>query len=111
MDLLRDIMKAVIEYEGPEDIHSTDLHSEGVSPETMAFHVGLLVDAGCLKALDASSKDGRCYMCLEPTLHGQMFLDTIENQGVWNKIKKYMMENGIEFSIKAILSVASRFIP
>ena len=109
-DLLRDIVKDIIEYDGTSDISSHNLQYDGASKEMVARHVKILIDEGCLKAIDGSTKDGHAYYCIEPTLKGQQFYDATENLGVWNKLKNYFAEHGIEFTVQAAIAVATKFI-
>ena len=110
MDYLREIMKDIIEYDGTSDISSHDLQYDGASKEMVARHVKILIDEGCLKAIDGSTKDGHAYYCIEPTLKGQQFYDATKNLGVWHKLKSYFTEHGIEFTVKAAIAIAAKFI-
>ena len=109
IDLLRDIMKLVIDDESGT-LSSNRIISDDASPETIAFHVKILIDEGCLTAMDGSSKDGRAYYYLEPTFKGQQFYDSIEDPGIWNKTKKYLAEHAVEVTIEAVIKAASLFI-
>lgn len=109
LDLLRDIMKLVIDDESG-NLSSPQIVSDEDSPETIAFHVKTLIDEGCLTALDGSSKDGRAYYNLEPTFKGQQFYDSIEDSSIWNKTKKYISEHAIEFTVEAVIKAASHFV-
>ena len=109
LDLLRDIMKLVIDDESG-NLSSSRIICDDASPETVAFHVKILIDEGCLTAIDGCSKDGRAYCCLEPTFKGQQFYDAIEDSSVWNKAKKYISEHAVEFSIEAVIKAASIYL-
>lgn len=109
MDYLRDILKAVIDNE-TGNLSSFDFSAEGVSYETIAFHIKILIDEGCLTALDRGTKDGPAYYNICQTFKGQQFYDAISDDGTWNNIKHYAMEHGVDFTVQAILTVASRFI-
>ena len=109
MDYLRDILKVVIDDE-TGNLSSFNISGEGVSYETSAFHIKILIDEGCLTALDGSTKDGPAYYNIRQTFKGQQFYDAIADDGTWDKIKHYAMEHGIDFTVQAILTVASRFI-
>ena len=109
MDTLRDILRLVIENES-EDLTSYDFDGGEISYETIAFHIKILINEGCLTAIDGSTKDGPAYYRIELTFKGQQFYDAIADDKIWDKIKKYVMEHSIDFTVQSILAVASRFI-
>lgn len=109
MDTLRDILRLVIENES-EDLTSYDFDGGEISYETIAFHIKILINEGCLTAVDGSTKEGPAYYQIEQTFKGQQFYDAIADDKIWDKIKKYVMEHSIDFTVQSVLAVASRFI-
>lgn len=109
LDILRDILRLVIENES-EDLTSYDFDGGEISYETIAFHIKILINEGCLTAVDGSTKDGPAYYQIEQTFKGQQFYDAIADDKIWDKIKKYVMEHSIDFTVQSVLAVASRFI-
>lgn len=105
LDILRDILRLVIEDESG-DLSSYAFKGDGISYKTIAFHIKILINEGCLTAIDGSTKDGPAYYRIELTFKGQQFYDAIAD----DKIKKYVMEHSIDFTVQSILAVASRFI-
>lgn len=109
LDILRDILRLVIEDESA-DLSSYAFKGDGISYKTIAFHIKILINEGCLTAIDGSTKDGPAYYRIELTFKGQQFYDAIADDKIWDKIKKYVMEHSIDFTVQSILAVASRFI-
>ena len=109
MDILRDILKVVIDNESG-DLSSFDFTGDEVSYETIAFHIKILIDEGCLTALDRSTKDGPAYYRIQQTFKGQQFYDAIEDDNAWQNIKRYIWECGKEITIQTIAAVAGRYL-
>jgi len=109
MDILRDILKAVIDNESG-DLSSFDFTGDGLSYKTIAFHIKILVDEGCLTALDRGTKDGLAYYHIQQTFKGQQFYDAIEDDNTWQKIKRFILERGMDFTIQTIAAVAGQFL-
>ena len=109
LDILRDILRLVIEDESG-DLSSYAFKGDGISYKTIAFHIKILITEGCLTAVDGSTKDGPAYYQIEQTFKGQQFYDAIADDKIWDKIKKYVMEHSIDFTVQSVLAVASRFI-
>ena len=109
LDILRDILRLVIENESG-DLCSYDFNSPDFSSETIAFHIKILINEGCLTAIDGSTKDGIAYYGIEQTFKGQQFYDAIADDKVWEKIRKYIAKHGVEITVQSIIAVAGRFI-
>ena len=101
-DLLREILIDIAEHDGSYDLCCCNL-VYGDSPRNVInYHVRLLVLDGYIKAIDTSDKTGYDYACLELTLQGQSFLDKIEANTKWAKIKQYLSDNAINITFGAI---------
>lgn len=109
LDILRDILRLVIEDESG-DLSSYDFDGGEISYGVVVFHLKILINEGCLTAIDGSTKDGPAYYQIEQTFKGQQFYDAIADDKIWDKIKKYVMEHSIDFTVQSVLAVASRFI-
>ena len=109
MDILRDILKVVIDNESG-DLSSFNFVSDDVSYETIAFHIKILIDEGCLTALDRGTKDGPAYYHIQQTFKGQQFYDAIEDDTTWHKIKKFIWERGMEITTQAIAAAAGQIL-
>lgn len=109
MDLLRDILKIVIDNES-EDLSSYNFKGDGISYETIAFHIKILIDEGCLTALDRGTKDGPAYYHIQQTFKGQQFYDAIEDDNTWQKIKRFILERGMEITTQAIAAAAGQIL-
>ena len=109
LDILRDILRLVIENESGE-LCSYDFNSSDLSYETIAFHIKILINENCLTAIDGGTKDGIAYYGIEQTFKGQQFYDAIADDKVWEKIRKYIAKHGVEITVQSIIAVAGRFI-
>ena len=109
MDILRDILKVVIDDES-QNLTSFDFTGDGISYETIAFHIKILIDEGCLTALDRGTKDSPAYYCIQQTFKGQQFYDAIEDDNTWQKIKKFIWEHGMEITTQAIAAAAGQIL-
>ena len=109
VDLLRGILIDVADCPFP----TVRSNRSFIYPETtqgeIDYHIHLLIDNGYLKGLNASSKDAPYqYLEIELTLAGQNFLDSIADNTVWEKTKKYLKENAMDFTFKTILFVSTK---
>jgi hypothetical protein len=107
MDLVREILMA-IEMEGAPSLASVpDL--PGHSDATVTHHVALLLEAGLVTAIDASSMDGRDFIEIGLTWHGHEFLESVRDPEVWRKTKAGAAKVG-SFSIGLLADLAKAAI-
>ena len=84
MDLVRKIMLAIESSNARGEIA---VHIDEYPGEVISYHLGLLREAGLIKAIDATTVDGEDYIPLGLTWAGHEFLDTARNENLWNKVK------------------------
>ena len=73
-----------------------------VPHDQFAYHVGLMADAGLIKAVDASSFDEVDWIPISITHEGHEFLDHARNEGLWSKTKEKAVSAAGTMSIEAI---------
>ena len=102
-DLMREILRLIADNDGPNDISTSTFYKLHNSERLVGYHVQLLIEAGFIKGYDA-----RCigyqydYDCIELTYQGQLYFEYIENDTVWNKLKNFIKEKSLPFSIAVI---------
>jgi len=101
-DLAREILIATANA----DIH-TRVSNHNICPnedsDIIGWHIGKLIEAGYLKAIDARSKTGMYdYIGVELTYNGEQFLNKIENNQTWDKIKRHLSDNVTSITFQAI---------
>ena len=75
----------------------------GEDTDVVGWHIGKLIEAGYLKGINSSTKtEPYDYICVELTYSGEQFLSKIENNQLWAKIKKYLGDNSVSITFKAI---------
>lgn len=85
MDLVRSLLLA-IETDGKPTLSKVPTF-EGFDHKTVAEHVRLLIEAGWLTAIDASSFGGTNYFDLGLTWDGHDFLDKVRDSEIWGQTK------------------------
>ena len=72
------------------------MQDKTLSVEKLAYHLGLLVECGFLKAKEYKYISGEPtdYLINTITSQGQDFIDTIRQDTTWNKIKEKAYEIG-----------------
>lgn len=58
------------------------------------YHVNQLVNAGFLRAINASSMSGGAYIVLDLTFAGHQLLDKMRNDTIWQKTKAKVADLG-----------------
>jgi hypothetical protein len=106
MDLAREILLAV-EALGPNDTLDQGGLPHRNSTE-VGYHIGLLHEAGLLKAIDARSF-GNIYAWIAQSLtwDGHEFLDSIRSDTVWQKVKGQAASKGVDLTFDTIKAIAA----
>lgn len=101
-DLSREILIAVADADLKTDVSNYNICTDQ-DPNVIGWHIGKLIEAGYLKAIDARCKtEPYDYLCVELTYNGAQFLNNIENNSTWDKIKEYLVGNSIAITFTAI---------
>lgn len=101
-DLVRKILISVADADMHQDISNYNI-CIGEDTDVVGWHIGKLIEAGYLKGINSSSKtEPYDYISVELTYSGEQFLNKIENNQLWAKIKKYLGDNSVSITFKAI---------
>lgn len=103
MDLIRAILLKVEEDGEPELRHVPAI--DGYDEATITSHVALLVDAGFISAIDASTLDSEDYLQIGLTWAGHEFLDNVRDPEIWRTTKAGAAKIGT-FSIGILAELA-----
>lgn len=86
---------AVIE-ERPAEDSGLELYLDDVDDEHVQYNLGLMKEAGLIKAIDATSSDGIQYLPIRLTWTGHDFLDSARSETVLSKAKEVASKQGLE---------------
>ncbi|UVI32065.1 DUF2513 domain-containing protein [Paenibacillus spongiae] len=78
------------------DESGLELHIDDVDDALVQYNLGLMRQAGFIKAIDASSSDGEEYLPLSLTWDGHDFLDAARNEVVVSRAKEIAKKQGVE---------------
>ena len=90
MDLIRKILFDV--EKAPGSLCSTNFLTEKHSPEEIAYHFELLIDAGFAKGEITKTNVKTTCLINSLTWQGQEFLDLCKKDTIWEKAKKESMK-------------------
>jgi hypothetical protein len=99
-----DVVRQVLSEVEAGDRHK---YSDSVDPVATG-HAFLLLDAGYITAIDATTLDGRGLLNPELTWEGHDLLDTIRSKSVWERIKQLAKDKGIELTFDAVKVLAAK---
>lgn len=108
-DLIRKILQKLEEKADTTSWLQSD-ETKGFDAKIVAYHYGLLTEAGLIKSLDISSMEEEDYTALSLTWQGHEFLDKIRNDSVWNKVKSTVQSKSLDLSFDVIKTVATKII-
>jgi hypothetical protein len=104
MDLIRNLLIEI----------SDDKINDDQYDDRVLYHFELLIQAGFIEGMTIlrSVDGGMSYGLHSPRLtwNGNEFLDTIRKKSVWEKIKKFTNDKGVELTIDAIKMAAPSVI-
>lgn len=103
MDLVRELLLA-IECEGTPTLRDMP-KAPPASDLEVGYHIGMLVDAGLLSAVDLGEKGSEEYGDIALTWEGHEFLETVRDPQVWSTAKAGAKKIG-SFSIGVLVELA-----
>lgn len=108
MDLIRSILLAI------EESDASNLESAfealDCSNEVFQYHLGLLIDAGLIRAHEVSHMTGTDYTPTGLTWEGHEFLDDVRDESVWNKTKEVVRSQSGTVSVAILQEVAKEVV-
>lgn len=103
MDLIRAILLK-IEDEGDPELRQVPA-IEGYAENVVTSHIALLMDAGLVSAIDASTLGSEDYIEIGLSWAGHEFLDNIRDPEIWRTTKSGAAKLG-SFSLSLIADLA-----
>ena len=100
MELVRKILIAI--EESNCTMGFITLNFDNYSDEQISYHVKLLRENGLIEAVDASSTDGIAWMPTGLTWEGHDYIEAIKDDTRWQKVKKWISDNGKLITIETI---------
>ncbi|MCL2883355.1 MAG: DUF2513 domain-containing protein [Coriobacteriia bacterium] len=110
MDLVRDMLKAIEDADGPLSLRDFEL--SGHTQESVYYHLRLLYDKGMIEGVLAEDDIGELRKARVDglTWDGQDFLYAIADKKVWDKVKDAVAKSVGSASFEVIKQVAEVLI-
>lgn len=110
MDLCRSIL-----FKIEEEFESTAIYNlvvEGYTRNQIAYHCGLLHEAGLISDYKAQYADNKLYSFYVSSLtwEGHDFLDKIREDTIWKKIKETIKSKALPMTLDVIKTVAVKIL-
>lgn len=107
MDIVRDLLKLSATTSAPR-VDAYSLASPSRSRELIAYHVRIMTQAGLVDSYVKPDDQPATASCLIKSLtwEGNDFLDSVESDTVWSKVKAKLAENVESASFDVIKAVA-----
>jgi DNA-binding transcriptional ArsR family regulator len=112
LDLLRDILLEVEDWNDPQPLRFEALAYDGKTQQEIGYHLELLEDAGYIDA-DISKWNSGAYaraLILRMTMAGHDYLDSVRSPEVWNKTKTALEKVGGGAALDVVKDVASKIL-
>lgn len=104
-ELIREIMLKIKELKPRESLRSS--HLEGYDSEIVAEHMYLLEQAGLAEINVSRSLSGPAQaIAYRLTWDGHEFIDLMNSDTQWNRVKDGLKERGVEFSFETLKAMA-----
>ncbi|MEO0557065.1 MAG: DUF2513 domain-containing protein [Bacteroidota bacterium] len=100
MDLIRDLLLDLEAREEPRAISIPKL--EGYSPQQIAYHLGLLKQAGLIEAVAIRDRNGAGWLPESITWEGHEFLAAAKDEKHWGKAKRLVKDKGGALTFEAL---------
>jgi len=106
MDLIRTLLLQV--EENPAHLSREAPHADGYSPEVIAEHAKLLIQAGLVDGTDASTRAGPMFLLHSLTWQGHEFLEVARNETIWKKGVAVVQEKGLGMGFDVLKAVLTK---
>ena len=114
MDLVREILTSIEESKvtvpgwDPQTLIVGALRPEA----EVGYHIGLLVDAGYVTAIDttAMGRNYRTFLGVKMTWEGHEFLDAVRSDTVWAQVKQKAAEQGGSLPLELVKLLANALL-
>jgi hypothetical protein len=113
LDLIRDILLHVENWDHPEPIFLERMNYEGKNKQEIGYQIDLWNDAGYIDARIIKGRQGVTYekaVILRMTMAGHEYLDSVRNPEVWKKTKSTLEKVGGGAALDVIKEIASKIL-
>jgi hypothetical protein len=113
LDLIRDILLAVENWNHPEPIFLEGMACEGKDKQEIGYQIDLLNDVGYIDARIIKDGQGVKYetaAILRMTMAGHEYLDSVRSPEVWKKTKSTLEKVGGGAALDVIKEIASKVL-
>jgi Hypothetical protein (DUF2513) len=113
LDLIRDILLDVENWNIPQPLTLGSLEYEGKTKQEIGYQLELLEDAGYIDARIIKGPEGITYddaFIVRMTMAGHDYLDSVRSQEVWNKTKTTLEKVGGGAALDLVKDIASKFL-
>ena len=100
MDLIRSIL---LDLESRDNLFDQSIPEiEGFEPHHVAYHLGLLEEAGLIRAIPIVNSYGAGWLPESITWAGHEFLDSAKDDDQWSKAKRLASDKGGALTFEAV---------
>jgi len=113
LDLIRDILLDVENWNIPQPLTLGSLEYEGKTKQEIGHQLELLEDAGYIDARIIKDHVGIGYLdafIVRMKMAGHEYLDSVRNPEVWNKTKTTLEKVGGGAALDVVKDIASKFL-
>lgn len=107
MELIRTIL---LNVENDKYQYGQRVHVDGVSDQTCAYHVALMVEEGLVvgNVLKTGSSPYAAAQIDRLTSEGHDFCEGIRQATIWNKVKKDVLKPGAAWTVKFVIQCVKK---
>src|ERR1700693_1465649 len=112
LDLIRDILLAVENWNSPQPLTLASLEYEGKTKQEIGYQLELLEDAGYIEVRIIKDHVGIGYLdayIVRMKMAGHEYLDTVRSPEVWKKTKTTLEKVGGGAALEVVKQIASKF--
>ena len=113
LDLIRDILLDVENWNIPQPLTLGSLEYEGKTKQEIGYQLELLEDAGYIDVRIIKDHVGIGYLdafIVRMKMAGHEYLDSVRNPEVWNKTKTTLEKVGGGAALDVVKDIASKFL-
>lgn len=113
LDLIRDILLDVENWNQPQPIFLEGMSYEGKNKQEIGYQIDLLKDTGYIDARIVKGGQGVTYetaAILRMTMAGHEYLESVRNPEVWKKTKTTLEKVGGGAALDVVKDIASKIL-
>lgn len=109
-ELVRKILITVANLPAGQHVDTDGFVGYEDEPELVAYHVKIMHEARLLDVIKTGTQMGDSYFATGLTWEGTEFLDKIESEPAWTRVKAGAAEKGLALSFEVIKAIAVNYI-